>query len=310
MSGLRINYSKSVIIPINVEDGMVNQVADIIGCSVGNLPCRHLGLPLVKGRLKKEDWIALVERMKNRLAGWKRKNLSYGGRVTLLQAVMTSMPWLWRWGNSSGNAAWKRLLSERYRANHRRCALFPRPSRRMTHIVKGMFDQAAEFGGALAWEVGDGQSTRFWEDVWCGSSSLRECFPLGFQEAARKGGNVASYMAASGQWEVLATTPGSTEGSGIQAGFNTVREMWEAGCSMARNTPGGTSGSPKAVVALVVPAVACVIWRTRNAVLFKGQRAYVENAVEETGRLIKEWGCSLAGAAEVELRSGRSHNGT
>ncbi|KAK1287264.1 hypothetical protein QJS10_CPB19g00586 [Acorus calamus] len=50
-----------------------------MGCSVVTLPTKLLGLPLVKGRLKKANWDPLVERVEKRLAGWKGRLLSWGG---------------------------------------------------------------------------------------------------------------------------------------------------------------------------------------------------------------------------------------
>ncbi|KAK1327072.1 hypothetical protein QJS10_CPA01g01861 [Acorus calamus] len=41
------------------------------------------------------------------------------------------------------------------------------------------------------------------------------------------------------------------------------------------------------------------IWRTRNAVIFRSQLAYVENVWAEIGGLLKTWGCRLAGARNV-----------
>ncbi|KAK1278859.1 hypothetical protein QJS04_geneDACA024249 [Acorus gramineus] len=52
-----------------------------MGCAVGTLPTKLLGLPLVKGRLKKENWDPLVERVEKRLAGWKGRLLSWGGET-------------------------------------------------------------------------------------------------------------------------------------------------------------------------------------------------------------------------------------
>ncbi|KAK1321991.1 putative ribonuclease H protein [Acorus calamus] len=269
LSGLHINFDKSVLLPINVGDQGAHSLASIIGCTVGEFPCKHLGLPLVKKRLRKPDWMSLVERLGKRLSGWKRKHLSYGGRVTLLQAVLTNLPvvflsifklpkgvahmidvirrrflwngtdtqiqrpylvnweavcqrkchgglgildlatmnkallskWLWNWDECTG-AAWRHLIFERYGHLIRGLACLPHTSARMTHIAKGVFGLVPEFAETVAWRVGDGH-VRFWEDAWCGTSTLLESFPLAFQAAACKVGSVQNFrIASTGQWNV------------------------------------------------------------------------------------------------------------
>ncbi|KAK1264649.1 hypothetical protein QJS04_geneDACA024279 [Acorus gramineus] len=63
-----------------------------MGCLTGAFPTKHLGLPLLKGRMRKEHWDPLIDRFERRLAGWKGKLLSWGGRLTLLQAVLSNLP--------------------------------------------------------------------------------------------------------------------------------------------------------------------------------------------------------------------------
>jgi hypothetical protein len=43
---LKINFAKSMIVPINMEQGDADQIATALGCSVGTLPFTYLGLPL------------------------------------------------------------------------------------------------------------------------------------------------------------------------------------------------------------------------------------------------------------------------
>ena len=38
------------------------------------------------------DWLPLIEKIKKRLAGWKGKSLSLGGRLTLVNMVLSSIP--------------------------------------------------------------------------------------------------------------------------------------------------------------------------------------------------------------------------
>ncbi|KAK1276124.1 hypothetical protein QJS04_geneDACA004080 [Acorus gramineus] len=42
--------------------------------------------------MKKEHWDPLIDRFERRLAGWRGKLLSWGGWLTLLQAVLSNLP--------------------------------------------------------------------------------------------------------------------------------------------------------------------------------------------------------------------------
>jgi hypothetical protein len=45
-SGLKVNYNKSMMLPINISDERLDHLARTFGCSKGSLPFTYLGLPL------------------------------------------------------------------------------------------------------------------------------------------------------------------------------------------------------------------------------------------------------------------------
>lgn len=51
-----------------------------------------LGAPIYKGRCKAEIFEELFVNISKRLAGWKAKFLSFGGKITLIQSVLSSIP--------------------------------------------------------------------------------------------------------------------------------------------------------------------------------------------------------------------------
>lgn len=53
------------------------------------------------------------------------------------------------------------------------------------------------FGG-VKWEIWNGRTTLFWEDVWCGDCSLKAKFPRLFRLATLKNGRVDEYTADGG----------------------------------------------------------------------------------------------------------------
>ena len=78
-----------------VPVGHVPNVAELewfLGCRVSSLPMSYLGLPLGAGFKKKDVWNNVVEKMENRLAGWKRLYLSKGARLTLIKSTLSSLP--------------------------------------------------------------------------------------------------------------------------------------------------------------------------------------------------------------------------
>ncbi|CAN1152790.1 Putative ribonuclease H protein At1g65750 [Linum perenne] len=57
---------------------------DDLGC--------YLGVPILHSRVTKETYQYIIERMQNKLAGWKRNSLSLAGRVTLALSVLNAIP--------------------------------------------------------------------------------------------------------------------------------------------------------------------------------------------------------------------------
>ena len=70
----------------------MEELAVELGCKVGSLPSQYLGLPL--GALNRAPymWDGVEERVRRRLALWKRQYISKGGRVTLIKSTLSSMP--------------------------------------------------------------------------------------------------------------------------------------------------------------------------------------------------------------------------
>jgi hypothetical protein len=89
--GLRINLSESEIVPVG-EVGDVEELASILGCSVASLPLKHLGLSLGAKYKDYHMWNSIIEKMEKRLSGWKRLYLSKGGRLTLINSTLSSLP--------------------------------------------------------------------------------------------------------------------------------------------------------------------------------------------------------------------------
>lgn len=59
---------------------------------MGSLPTTYLGLPLGAKSKSKQIWNGVLERCEKKLSRWKNNYLSLGGRVTLVNSVLDSLP--------------------------------------------------------------------------------------------------------------------------------------------------------------------------------------------------------------------------
>jgi hypothetical protein len=92
MSGMRINFEKCDLVPINVPEDQVNILSQIFGCKVSSLPITYLGVPLHYGKLRKEDLQPLIDKIIKRIGGWRGRLLSYAARITLIRSCLASIP--------------------------------------------------------------------------------------------------------------------------------------------------------------------------------------------------------------------------
>ena len=61
---------------------------------MGSYPFRYLGLPMHYMKLNNKGWKLIEEKIEKKLSGWKGKHLSYGGRLVLINSVLSSLPFV------------------------------------------------------------------------------------------------------------------------------------------------------------------------------------------------------------------------
>ena len=88
---MRINLAKSEIIPVGEVEEILEMAVEL-GCKVGKLPSTYLGLPLGAPNKAGSVWDGVEERMRWKLALWKRQYISKGGRIALIKSTLASMP--------------------------------------------------------------------------------------------------------------------------------------------------------------------------------------------------------------------------
>ncbi|GKV09758.1 hypothetical protein SLEP1_g21207 [Rubroshorea leprosula] len=146
--GLKVNFFKSSLSGINVEGDKLFDMADLINCVVGDILFKYLGVPVGATSKKISTWALVIECLRRKLSSWRCDSLSFGGRIILLIAVLSSIPvyyfstlkapkkdegglgvknlgifnvallgkWRWRLLEEE-NALWRRVVEVKYKVN-------------------------------------------------------------------------------------------------------------------------------------------------------------------------------------------------
>jgi len=92
MSGMKINYEKSEVLVVGIEQSEHQQIADFFGCKMGVWPMTYLGIPVSVNKITKAQLNFVVDKAKRCLGTWKCETLSSGGKAVLLNSCLSSIP--------------------------------------------------------------------------------------------------------------------------------------------------------------------------------------------------------------------------
>jgi hypothetical protein len=92
VSGLKINFVKSKLYGINLAPSFLAAGSMFLSCRSDTLPFKFLGIPVGANPRRRETWKPIVENMEKRLSMWSSRHLSYGGRIVLINSVLSSLP--------------------------------------------------------------------------------------------------------------------------------------------------------------------------------------------------------------------------
>jgi exonuclease III len=90
-TGLKVNYNKTMLIPINIQAEKAEILANTFSCQIGQLPITYLGLPLCLTKPRAHDFLPLINKCQLRLTGLSSM-LSQAGRLELTNAVLSALP--------------------------------------------------------------------------------------------------------------------------------------------------------------------------------------------------------------------------
>nr|AAR06296.1 putative retrotransposon protein [Oryza sativa Japonica Group]ABF96548.1 retrotransposon protein, putative, LINE subclass [Oryza sativa Japonica Group] len=147
-TGLRANFAKCAALPIQCNDDNIALIQDELPCQVTAFPCTYLGLPLSIFRLRKEDLQPFVDKVACRLPVWKAEQMAPIGRVTMVNAVLSSIPIYLLMAINVPKWVIKRIDKER-------------------NLLQV----------SLTCRVSNGKNVLFWEDNWIQGSSIRTLAP-------------------------------------------------------------------------------------------------------------------------------------
>ena len=91
MSGLKVNFNKSLLVGINISDSWLNEAAAVLSCKVGKISFLYIVLPFGGNSRRLSFWDPIVNHIKSRLSGWNSRFLSFDSRLILLKAILTSL---------------------------------------------------------------------------------------------------------------------------------------------------------------------------------------------------------------------------
>lgn len=84
----KLEFFSQKKIPLDRQRGILRET----GFVKGKFPMKYLGVLIISGRLFARHLKVLVNRVRDKICGWKMKFLSNGGRLILLRHVLSSMP--------------------------------------------------------------------------------------------------------------------------------------------------------------------------------------------------------------------------
>ncbi|RVW69349.1 DNA-directed RNA polymerase V subunit 1 [Vitis vinifera] len=222
-SGLRINLDKSEIIPV----GVVEEMTVELGCRVGSLPSQYLGLPLGAPNKTPSVWDGVEEKMRRRLARWKRQYILKGGRITLIRSSLASMPiyhmslfrmpksmarrldkqgglglrklvllnkallgkWIWRFAYDKDNL-WKQVITTKYGQEGHGWRAKRAYGAFGVGVWMEIWKETDWCWDNMGFIVGKGSKINFWTDVWCNGTRLSQNFPHLFAMASHRNATV------------------------------------------------------------------------------------------------------------------------
>ena len=70
----------------------INPKKNNLNCRILSLPFKYLGIPIGDNPRRSVFWDPIFRKCEGKLATWKHRHISFGGRVILINSVLTAIP--------------------------------------------------------------------------------------------------------------------------------------------------------------------------------------------------------------------------
>jgi len=109
-SGLKVNFTKSSVMGVNVGDEFLGLAERFLYCRVGSVPFTYLGLPVGANPCLQKTWQPLLHLLANRLGSWGNRYVSLGGRVVFRNSVLSAIPIFFMSVMKMPVSVWKKIV--------------------------------------------------------------------------------------------------------------------------------------------------------------------------------------------------------
>ncbi|PWA92673.1 reverse transcriptase domain, Reverse transcriptase zinc-binding domain protein [Artemisia annua] len=210
-------------------------MAKLIGCGAANLPLKYLGVPVGCNMSRCSNWNAIIQKFSSKLSQWKAHLLSVGGLLSLINFVLGNLPTYYMsiymmpmtiqkklemmhnnffiGGDESDKKVtwvrWKKCLASKKLGGLGVGSIFAlnvgllfkwlwrflcHPTDPWARVIKNIYGLN---GGIDEEKIGNGVSTRFWVDTWCGDRPLKLQYPRIYMLDNDRSCNVANRLQAA-----------------------------------------------------------------------------------------------------------------
>ncbi|WJX96923.1 hypothetical protein P8452_78057 [Trifolium repens] len=76
-SGLKVNFSKSCVIGVNISNEFLGMASEFLNCRIGRTPFKYLGLPVGASPRNMNTWEPMLDSIRSRLGSWRNKYVWY-----------------------------------------------------------------------------------------------------------------------------------------------------------------------------------------------------------------------------------------
>ncbi|GKV51190.1 hypothetical protein SLEP1_g57860 [Rubroshorea leprosula] len=230
VSGLKVSFNKSQLMGICVQEEWLDRMAWLLCCKKGSMPFKYLGIPIGGNQRRIAFWKPLLETFNKKLHTWKGRFLSLGGRITLINSVLSSLPVFWMslylvpkgmillidkirrrflWGGSEGGKRVNWVNWGQVCKGKENGGLGVKDLRKFNVVLLGKWWGRLMSEGKGLWktvicEKGRGRS-KFWWDEWGEGESLANKFPRLYTLSTGKNNSInqmGGWQNASWVWKL------------------------------------------------------------------------------------------------------------